>query len=243
VVPVALRRCATIPRRWDAPLTRSGDTAAMPDAVPLPAPDLAQLASLSSPFATDRLWVAPVAEAQAAAMYAWLCDPQVYEWIGLLPPPDLPTLQARYARTTVCSSWPARELLLAWSVQRRSDGAWIGSLDANLLLAGVPDDGAPGLPAVPSGSAGVASNVGYFFGQPYWGSGLATEAVRGLCAHLDAHGITEQHATVTVGNHASCRVLERCGFRRTGVLTDNDTLRGVLVDDIAFIRQAASVSS
>ena len=189
--------------------------------MPLRQPDVHWLASLSGPLQTTRLLIAPVAESQAAAMFGWLQDPQVYDWIAQQPPTDLATLAGRFARWGTRSSWPERELNLAWSVQRCSDGAWIGSLDVNV---------------VPDGQ--VAGNVGYLFGPPFWGRGLASEAVAGLCAHLDRHGITEQHATVTLGNHASCRVLQRAGFVRSGLLRDNDCVRGVLVDDVAFVRRA-----
>jgi len=85
-------------------------------------------------------------------------------------------------------------------------------------------------------AGGVATNVGYVLFPARWGAGYATEAVRAVVAHLEGCGVRELRATVTVGNEASCRVLERCGFRRTGVLRGNDTIRGVMVDDVAFVR-------
>jgi ribosomal-protein-alanine N-acetyltransferase len=197
-----------------------------PADAPAPITDPQRLTSLCGPFGTTRLWVAPPAEPQAAAMFGWLQDPQVYEWISTSPPADLATLASRLARWGTRCTWPERELYLAWSVQRRSDGAWIGSLDVSIR---------------PDGR--VAGNVGYVFGQPFWGGGLASEAVAGLCRHLDQHGVTEQLATVTLGNHASCRVLQRAGFVRSGLLAGNDTVRGVLVDDVAFVRHAGAGSA
>ena len=55
--------------------------------------------------------------------------------------------------------------------------------------------------------------------------------------HLLAHGTTPLIATVTVGNHASDRVLQKTGFSFIRVIPNNDTLRGVLVDDAQTIRK------
>jgi RimJ/RimL family protein N-acetyltransferase len=63
-----------------------------------------------------------------------------------------------------------------------------------------------------------APSLGYWLGQPFWGKGYATEAVRALIDH--AFGDLEHdelHATARVTNPASRHVLEKCGFQWTGV--------------------------
>lgn len=58
---------------------------------------------------------------------------------------------------------------------------------------------------------------GYELDRPHWGKGLATEAVTTAVAY--AHDELELHrleATVTNGNFASARVLEKAGFQREG---------------------------
>lgn len=64
---------------------------------------------------------------------------------------------------------------------------------------------------------GHPPELGYWLGQPYWGRGLASEAVRAL---LDAAHATGQFPLIQANaletNTASLNVLEKAGFRRTG---------------------------
>jgi RimJ/RimL family protein N-acetyltransferase len=55
--------------------------------------------------------------------------------------------------------------------------------------------------------------VGYWFGREWWGRGIGTEALR---AFLQREPIRPLHADPFTGNTASVRLLERCGFRRSG---------------------------
>jgi RimJ/RimL family protein N-acetyltransferase len=56
--------------------------------------------------------------------------------------------------------------------------------------------------------------VGYWIGQAYWGRGIATAA---LAEFVRDHEVARPvFAYVAVGNVGSVRVLEKCGFRRSG---------------------------
>ena len=175
--------------------------------------------ALNAPIATARLRIEPLGARHAAPLFDGMRDPAIYRWISMRQSPSVAHQAERWARVE-------REVLavdgvfeLGWAVQRVEDGAWIGKLDATVL------------------SDGVATNVGYFFLPPFWGRGYASEAVAALSGHLARHGVIEQRATVTLGNDASCRVLEHAGFARGRVLPGNDTLRGALVDDIEYVRR------
>ena len=170
-------------------------------------------------LATARLRLEPLDERHAAPLFDGLRDPAIYEWISLRPSPDVAHLRARWARVAQGPLTGVEVLDFGWAVQRIADGAWIGKMDAEVT------------------ARGVATNVGYAFVPATWGQGYATEAVTALSEHLRRHGVIEQRATVTVGNEASCRVLERAGFVRERVIAGNDTLRGVLVDDIEYVRR------
>lgn len=59
--------------------------------------------------------------------------------------------------------------------------------------------------------------LGYWVGEPYWGRGIATEAVQAVIDH--AFGIAalpRLFGRCRVGNQASRRVLEKCGFQFHG---------------------------
>jgi ribosomal-protein-alanine N-acetyltransferase len=167
-----------------------------------------------APLLTARLTLEPLAGGHAAHLWGPLQDPALYEWIGSSPPPDVETLRARWSQLGAVAGGTS----LGWAARRSSDSAWIGKLDATI------------------DHAGVATNVGYLFFRPYWGRGYASEAVVAVADHLRGLGIGPLLATVTVGNDASCRVLEKAGFRRTGRLPGNDVLRGRAVDDWRYER-------
>jgi RimJ/RimL family protein N-acetyltransferase len=168
---------------------------------------------------TARPRLEPLGARHAAPLLDGLRDPAIYQWISLQPSPDLAHLQARWTRVAQRPLVGVEVMDFGWAVQRSVDGAWIGKLDAEVT------------------ALGVATNVGYVFVRAYWRQGYAREAATALAEHLRRHGVVEQRATATVGNDASCRVLERAGFVRERVIPDNDTLRGVAVDDVEYIRR------
>ena len=55
--------------------------------------------------------------------------------------------------------------------------------------------------------------VTYWLGKPYWGKGIATAALRAFLAQVTVRPI---YARVAKDNHASLRVLEKCGFTIIG---------------------------
>ena len=59
--------------------------------------------------------------------------------------------------------------------------------------------------------------VGYWVAKPYWGKGICTEALRLMIAHIREttviRSLISGHFT---DNHASGRVMEKCGFVATG---------------------------
>jgi RimJ/RimL family protein N-acetyltransferase len=59
----------------------------------------------------------------------------------------------------------------------------------------------------------VSAEIGYWLGEPFWGRGIATEALAAVTRHaIDAHGLTRLYAVPFAWNAASCRVLEKAGY-------------------------------
>ena len=68
--------------------------------------------------------------------------------------------------------------------------------------------------------------LGYMILTPWWSKGIGTEAVRQMCGIATRElGLTQISATVSVGNRASGRVLEKNGFRL------EETKAGAVVKD------------
>ena len=118
-------------------------------------------------------------------------------------------------------------------VRNLSSAPWPFSLrDAEAHLAAPRDplvpsllifertDGAPLL----VGSCGLgrrasgAVEFGYWIARPHWGRGFATEAGQALIAIARALGLTRLEASHFLDNPASGRVLEKLGFRSTGMV-------------------------
>ena len=63
------------------------------------------------------------------------------------------------------------------------------------------------------------AEVGYWLGERFWGRGVVTDALRGFTDHLfEVTDLLRIYATVYDGNGASCRVLEKAGFEKEGVM-------------------------
>jgi [ribosomal protein S5]-alanine N-acetyltransferase len=95
-----------------------------------------------------------------------------------------------------------------FAVTRAMDGAFIGfcSLDRE-------DDG--------------TWEFGYWYGKPYWGQGYATEAARPVLRFaFEDVGVEAPAAGWYFDNPASGHVLEKLGFKATGIVRVNCVSRG-----------------
>ena len=75
------------------------------------------------------------------------------------------------------------------------------------------------------------AELGYYIGEPYWGRGYMTGAVRQVCRLVfECSDIVRIFAEPFAHNAASCRVLEKAGFVCEGTMKSNAEKNGQIVD-------------
>lgn len=68
--------------------------------------------------------------------------------------------------------------------------------------------------------ANYATEIGYVIARPYWNQGIATECLKIVTEYLFVVGYHRLIASYLLGNEASGKVMEKCGFRREGIFRD-----------------------
>ena len=75
------------------------------------------------------------------------------------------------------------------------------------------------------------AEMGYYIGEPYWGKGIGTSAVKQTCDHIfEQTDIIRIFAEPFAYNSASCRILEKAGFHLKGLLRSNAIKNGKILD-------------
>jgi ribosomal-protein-alanine N-acetyltransferase len=81
----------------------------------------------------------------------------------------------------------------------------------------------------------VSAEIGYWLGEPFWGRGIVTEALRAVTAFaVRTHGLTRIYAVPFAHNVASCRVLEKAGYVLEGRLRRSAVKNGVVIDQMQY---------
>jgi RimJ/RimL family protein N-acetyltransferase len=123
-------------------------------------------------------------------------DPEVMRWISY----GVPTPRERYEHEILprwFAQYQATPLLGYWAAESRDDGAFVGWFH---LRPDRIDDG--------------EQELGYRLRRAAWGQGLATEGSVALLDHgFRRVGTDRISARTLAGNHASQRVMQKCGLR------------------------------
>ena len=146
-------------------------------------------------LATPRLLMRPPHAADAAAITALADNWNVVQHLRLLPYPyELCHAQAFIADVA------ARPAATDFAICLRA---------APQVLIGIISITGP--------HDGDAERFGYWLGEPYWGSGHATEAANAVLEYgFERLGLDEVRSSCRPDNPASRNVLEKCGFIATG---------------------------
>ena len=81
----------------------------------------------------------------------------------------------------------------------------------------------------------VSAEIGYWLGEPFWGRGIATEALSAVTAWaFEHHQLTRIFALPFAGNRASCRVLEKAGYVLEATLRRSAIKDGVILDQCQY---------
>jgi [ribosomal protein S5]-alanine N-acetyltransferase len=81
----------------------------------------------------------------------------------------------------------------------------------------------------------VSAEIGYWLAEPFWGRGIATEALRAVTSYaIENHGLTRIYAVPFAWNVASCRVLEKAGYVLEGRLRNSAIKDGRLTDQMQY---------
>ena len=81
----------------------------------------------------------------------------------------------------------------------------------------------------------VSAEIGYWLGEPFWGRGIATEALVALTEHAIAtQGLTRIFAVPFAWNTASCRVLEKAGYVLESRLRRSAVKDGLVTDQLQY---------
>ncbi len=82
-----------------------------------------------------------------------------------------------------------------------------------------------------------SAELGYWLGEPFWGRGIMTAAVRQICEEAFArYDIVRIFAEPFARNTGSRRVLEKAGFRLEGILQKSVCKDGVIGDSCIYAK-------
>ncbi len=77
----------------------------------------------------------------------------------------------------------------------------------------------------------LTAEMGYYIAEGYWGRGIATEAIRQASDYIfENTDIIRIYADPYEFNSASCRALEKAGFKYEGTLRKNAIKNGCVID-------------
>jgi ribosomal-protein-alanine N-acetyltransferase len=166
---------------------------------------------------TSRLFLRPLSQADAPAMFAIMADPDTmrfWDWPAFTDPDTVEEIVAAQLADMEAGN------ALYWAVCLQKDGPAIGCCDLSEI-----------------DRHHARAEVGFLFGRESWGQGYATEAMTAIADYaFDALGLQRLWARFHAGNDKSRALLERLGFAYEGTLRGHVLREGVRRDCILYGR-------
>jgi [ribosomal protein S5]-alanine N-acetyltransferase len=167
----------------------------------------------------------PLDETDTRDLLAHFNDPAVVEYMDIEPLTQIEVAEAIVA-------WAKGRRALGagarWAIRERSSGAFAGTCGFNCLTV----------------ERGRRGEIAYDLGAAWWGKGVMSQILPVMINFgLGRLGLHRLEAMVTPGNERSCRLLERHGFAREGLLRGYGFWKGQYWDQIVYARLSAQGDS
>jgi len=141
------------------------------------------------------LWLSPPRAGDLPELVRWLRDPQIAAWTLRIPFPYAEADGRQFLRDAARRAGAARRPM-DWAIRAR------GRLIGVIGLQGR------------AGRSTRRDEVGFWLAKPFRRRGIMTLALRRITAlGLGAHALRRIDAMIFASNAASCRLVERCGYR------------------------------
>jgi ribosomal-protein-alanine N-acetyltransferase len=162
--------------------------------------------------------LSPLARTDAEDLFAHFADAAVVEFMDIDAHTSLDETLAviGWAQSILAAGTGAR-----WAVRGREDGAFVGTIGFNSLVW----------------ERGRRGEIGYDVSRRCWGRRVMDQVLPVVLSFgFETLGLRRIEAMVTDGNGPSCRLLERHGFEREGLLRDHAYWKGRFWDQIVYGR-------
>jgi RimJ/RimL family protein N-acetyltransferase len=173
--------------------------------------------SRGAPLAeTERLVLREIDEDDFDAIHGYASDPEVVQYVPWGPNTEEDTHD--FIARTMTSAAAEPRLEYVFGVELREEPGMLGTVGLYLRPAD-PDQ----------------AMLGYAYGSPAWGRGIATEAALAVVElGFDVLGLRRIWASCDPDNTASRRVLEKVGMTIEGLLRADMIIRGDVRDNLVW---------
>lgn len=83
----------------------------------------------------------------------------------------------------------------------------------------------------------ISAELGYWIGEPYWGKGIGTNAIKQITHYgFEELKLERIYAGVFAFNQASCKALEKNGYELEGIFKNAIIKNNVIIDECRYAK-------